>query len=314
MEINELNRRAMGGTELMAKRLEESLPKELLDKFQIICSRIRTLDPNKKRILWLHDLPNDPESACLKDKELLKQFSAIVFCSNWQYEQYSNFFDFTGINTVVINNGIKPIDVSLKDKTNPKDGIKLIYHTTPHRGLSVLLPVFLKLQEKYNITLDVYSSFKIYGWEERDKEYQDLFDICRNHDKIQYHGTVSNQEIREALKKTHIFAYPCIWPETSCLSVIEAMSAMNMVVTTNLAVLPETTGRLVCLLPVKNTFEELASGYEIALESIIQKHLYDYDSILHVTSCGKQYIDAIHNWNTIREYWKFLLEGILERG
>ena len=37
------------------------------------------------------------------------------------------------------------------------------------------------LQEYNNIELDVYSSFKIYGWEERDEQYKEVFDFCKQH-------------------------------------------------------------------------------------------------------------------------------------
>ena len=57
MELNELNKNAMGGTELMMKRLHDSIDQDLLDRFQIIGSRVRELKEDKVRILWLHDLP-----------------------------------------------------------------------------------------------------------------------------------------------------------------------------------------------------------------------------------------------------------------
>jgi hypothetical protein len=52
---------AMGGTEMMNKGLKDRVSSDLLEQFQIICSRVRELD-DKPRILWLHDLWNDPEA------------------------------------------------------------------------------------------------------------------------------------------------------------------------------------------------------------------------------------------------------------
>ena len=62
VEINEASKNTKGGTELMAERLREAIPFELLDKFQIIPSRVRSLDESKVRVFWCHDLPNDGES------------------------------------------------------------------------------------------------------------------------------------------------------------------------------------------------------------------------------------------------------------
>ena len=70
--------------------------------------------------------------------------------------------------SIILRNAIDPIEVGEK----PKDTIRLIYHSTPHRGLELLVPVFEKLCETHDdIELDVYSSFKIYGWEERSEEH-----------------------------------------------------------------------------------------------------------------------------------------------
>ena len=91
IESNELDRNAMGGTELMKYGLYERLPKELLEKFQIIPSRVRDIDPDRIPILWNHDLAGDPETLHLKGvkAEDLK-FKKLVFVSHWQLQQFQN--------------------------------------------------------------------------------------------------------------------------------------------------------------------------------------------------------------------------------
>jgi UDP-glucose:(glucosyl)LPS alpha-1,2-glucosyltransferase len=111
MEKNELNKNARGGTELMQERLHSSIPKELLDQFQIIPSRVRDLDPDKKKILWLHDLPNDPESAHLADADLRKRFDKIVCVSDWQMQLYNLISGVPYSECVVIKNAIYPIEM-----------------------------------------------------------------------------------------------------------------------------------------------------------------------------------------------------------
>ena len=65
-----------GGTEQMYEGLMERLPSDLLDQFNIICSRVRegSVKPDKKNILWLHDTFDDPESEHLKDTKSLERF------------------------------------------------------------------------------------------------------------------------------------------------------------------------------------------------------------------------------------------------
>ena len=64
---NEVNQTSMGGTELMMEKLISELGEDVLKTFQIIPSRVRELDENKIRVLWCHDLPQDPESHHLKN-------------------------------------------------------------------------------------------------------------------------------------------------------------------------------------------------------------------------------------------------------
>ena len=308
VEVNELNKNARGGTELMQERLHKSIPEQLLNKFQIIPSRVRELDPDKKKILWLHDLPHDPESEHLKDPELRKRFSKIVAVSDWQMQMYNIISGVPYAESFVIKNAIDPIPVEKKEYNGT---VNLIYHTTPHRGLEILIPVFEELSRIHdNIHLDVYSSFSIYGWEERDKQYQQLFDRCRNHPKITYHGAVTNEEIRQALVKSHIFAYPSIWPETSCLAAIEAMSAMNLVVCPNFAALAETCSNFAMMYQFnenKNLHAvQFAHTLDIAIKTVIQNRGTTYPYL----DFQKQYFDYFYSWDKRKGEWLALLNSL----
>ena len=86
---NELDKNAMGGTELMKYGLFDRIDKNLLDKFQIIPSRFRGLEKGKIPIYWVHDLAQDPEMQHLKDGGWEK-FEKIVCVSHWQRQQIQN--------------------------------------------------------------------------------------------------------------------------------------------------------------------------------------------------------------------------------
>ena len=234
---NELTQNAMGGTEMMAIGMQKRIPQELLKNFQIIHSRTRELRDDLKKILVCHDLAGDPEVSHLK-YDGYKKYDKLVFVSQWQFQQYHDYLGVPYSYSHILKNAIEPI----VEHKKPNDGkIRIIYHTTPHRGLTLLYPIFDALSKQHdNIELDVYSSFKIYGWEQRDEPYKALFDQLKQHPKIRYHGSVSNKEVRKALQSAHIFAYPSIWQETSCIALIEAMSAGCLCVHPNYAALSET--------------------------------------------------------------------------
>lgn len=241
IDENETSKNANGGTEITTRELFDLLSPEELEGVQIITSRVRTLSPDKIRIYHLHDLPQDPEASHLRRPESRDRFDRLVFVSNWQYQQFRNELDIPySLQSRVIENGVVPI--SLVEKSDPRTTpIRLIYTPTPHRGLEILIPVFEHLCTLFDfIELDVYSSFALYGWQERDNQYQALFDRCKNHPKIRYHGAVDQTTIRAAYQNAHIFAYPSIWPETSCRCLIESMMAGCLCVHPNFAALTDT--------------------------------------------------------------------------
>jgi glycosyltransferase involved in cell wall biosynthesis len=235
-------RDAAGGTELMMKRVIEIIPEELQDDFIIIPQRLRDnhTDSKKKKILWLHDLAEDPESAHLKDPKSRERFAKFVFPSNWAMWEFHQKLGVPYEDSVVIQNAIEPIEVHEKPKTDKK---KIIYFSTPHRGLNLLESVVRVMEDARNdFEVDVYSSFKLYGRDEQDEhpEFQSLYGRLQELKSVNYHGTVSNDEIRKALLETHILAYPSTYLETSCLVAIEAMAAGCMAVVPNWGALPET--------------------------------------------------------------------------
>jgi len=309
IERNELNMNSKGGTELLQERLYDgSVPRELLEQFQIVFSRVRELDANKKKIFYAHDLPEDPESSRLSDPMFRKKFEKFVFVSNWQMEQYAEKRGVEYSRSMVIKNSINPIDTSNRTKS---DKIRLIYHSTPHRGLNILIPIYLKLLETNpDIELDVYSSFKLYGWEDRDNQYEDLFEICRNHPNIKYHGTATNEEVRQALLNADIFAYPSIWKETSCLCLIEAMSAGLLCIHPNLAALPETGMGLTWMYQWSEDINIHANSFYQVLNQGIEVMRNQREAIEADLHLQKIQVDRVHSWKNKSFEWTALLNSL----
>jgi glycosyltransferase involved in cell wall biosynthesis len=307
---NELSCKSKGGTELMQERIYGGgISRSLLENTEIHFSRVRDVDSAKNQILTLHDLPEDPESSRLSDPMYRKKFDKFVFVSSWQMEQYNNVRGVPYSDSVVIKNSIEPIDTTTKTVDDEK--IRLIYTPTPHRGLEILVPVFLKLAETDpNITLDVYSSFKLYGWEQRDQQYEELFEICRQHPQINYYGSVSNDELRAALLNADIFAYPSIWKETSCLCLIEAMSAGLLCIHPNLAALPETSMGLTWMYQWSEDKNQHANHFYQVLAQGINVMRNQRDIISQDLYLQKIQTDRVHNWNAKAQEWAGLLESL----
>ena len=303
MEKNELNKNAKGGTELMANRLYEYVDHKLLDEFQVVQSRVRELDSKKKKIYWVHDLAGDPEVQHLKDGGW-KKFDQIVFVSHWQQQMYNLYLGVPFSAGIVLQNAIKPIE----DHEKPNDKIRLIYYSTPHRGLELLYPAFDELCKHYDdVELTVYSSFGLYGWPQRDEPYKKLFEALEAHPNIRYSGAVSNKHIRNELKNHHIFAYPSIWQETSCLCLIEAMGAGLECVHSSLAALPETSMGLTRMYQYTEDMQHHVNMFYQALVNAVEvqkqmKPNYQVQKLL---------TNHRYNWETRAKEWTNLLTSLL---
>lgn len=307
IEKNNLNKNANGGTELVTRGILERINLEEFEGVQLITSRVRELKKRHKKILHLHDLAGDPEVQHLKSDLSRNRFSKLVFCSNWQYESYRNQLSVPWDDkSTVIANGIEPLGL----KSKPTDKIRLIYTSTPHRGLEILVPVFEHLYKQFDgqIELDVFSSFNIYGWPERDAPYEELFERCRQHPGINYHGFQPNSVVREALEKAHIFAYPSIWQETFCIALAEAMSAGCLCVHPNLAALPETSGGLTVMYDGNQNPNEHAQVFAhtlaYAIENIRQN---DMTPLLRYI---KSFADTRYSWTNVIYKWQSLLNSL----
>jgi UDP-glucose:(glucosyl)LPS alpha-1,2-glucosyltransferase len=311
METNEFSRKANGGTELMLRRLHNTLDPALLAQFQIIPSRIRQIDPDRKTILWLHDVPN-AETEKLADAEYRKQFSKLVMVSDWQMHIFNIAIHLPFSECEVIRNGIEPIE--LHSKPDADECINIIYHTTPHRGLNLLLAAFERLSAAMgNLHLHVYSSFAAYGIPESDEPYLHLFEWCREHPHVTYHGFQPNDVVRRALQTSHIFAYPCVWPETSCISAIEAMSAGNLVVAPNYGGLIDTCNRWAFDYQWAENENDHLTNFTAALTEAIIACRSQKARIAEHIAAQKAFTDRFYNWSLLAPKWDRLLRRLAAR-
>ncbi len=291
----------------MLRGLHQRLPADLIEQFQIIPSRVRQLDLAKKRILWLHDLPEDPESARVGEEWYRNQFDAIVCVSDWQMHRYNLIKGLPYKDSIVFANAIEPIQLIEK----PKDRINFIYHTTPHRGLEILVPVFKNVVQQFpdlNLHLDVYSSFNAYGWPERDDPYKALFAEIEAHPNMTYHGFQPNEVVREALQKAHYFAYPNIWLETSCIALMEAMSAGCVCLHPNVGALPETGGGITRTYQWNEDLNDHARVFHSCIAALLANKEHERPEYGEIFPMLANYR---FNWSKRAKQWEGMLQHLL---
>ena len=302
-----LSKNSKGGTEMMRGRLLNYVNKDLLDKVAIHFSRPRELYKDVPNILYCHDLVGDPENKILKDGGWEK-FDHIVFVSHWQRDQYIMVFGIPYSKCSVIPNAIE-LEYSFEEKQTDK--IRFIYHTTPHRGLQLVYPIFEALAREFdNIHLDVFSSFKIYGWEQRDEKYKDLFDKIKSHPNMTYHGSKSNEVVLKALKESHVFLFPSIWMETSCIAMLEAIRSGCIVIHPSYGALPETANGTTVMYDYNEDYQmHAAISYDIARNILLnQKQNKNLFNQITANSAFELPYNSISNFTSS---WDSVLKRVL---
>jgi glycosyltransferase involved in cell wall biosynthesis len=301
-----------GGTEILKEQLLAQLPKESLEGINLIGSICNPtlVEKDKINILWQHLSYDQPNVYNMRDRKFVDSIDYFIYVSHWQYNKFREVYKIPEYKSFVIKNATHAFEpVEKKQLMITSDKIKLLYTSTPWRGLAVLIKAIEILNKKReDFEVDIYSSTKIYGsiFDENEKDkFTALFDKCKNTPNVNYHGYTFNGEIRKAVQDAHIYAYPSIFEETSCLAVIEAMAAGCHVVTTNYGTLPETCGEFATMIEFDSSGQNLIERYAETLNSVIDNYrnnLYKDDLEMQIKYYNKNY-----SWETrIQEWINFL--------
>jgi glycosyltransferase involved in cell wall biosynthesis len=282
-----------GGTEILRDNLLKRINLSLSTNLIISDARKALIDPTKRNILWQH--LNTNENAVSELKETKDQYDLIVFVSEWQRTKFIQEFGVSPSKSIVIKNAIEPIRIVPK-QTKP---IKLIYTSTPWRGLEVLMKLYPRILG--DISLSVYSSTIIYGnhfSKSIGDQFNYLYNICRTTPRCDYKGYALNQAVRFALTNHNILAYPSVFEETSCLAAIEAGAAGCEIVTTNFGALKETCGPYAKYVEVN---QNLVESYEKVLQKTIDE--YDPNRAKEISN----YFNDNYSWDVRIKQWREIL-------
>lgn len=228
--------KSAGGTENMARNFMKYVPADSYQNFQIHISKLtQPIIDGKKQILWAMD------NHCDQDSPVgLYNWDWYVFISDWQRGQYIREHGIPFEKTSVIENIIDYVpDLSIE---KPKDKINFVYASVPDRGLDVLYETFDLLTKKYdNLHLTVFSSYKLYAWNDMEHLHQALYEKIKAHKNMTYRGFAPDyNDVIKAKYDAHFFLYPCTWLENSCISLIESLACGCVCIHTDFSAMPET--------------------------------------------------------------------------
>jgi len=275
--------KSVGGTENMARNFMKYVPVDSYQNFQIHISKLtQPIIDGKKQILWAMDNHCDQDSPVR-----IYSWDWFVFISDWQRGQYIREHGIPFEKTSIIENIIDFVpDLSVE---KPKDKINFVYASVPDRGLDVLYDVFDLLCQKYdNLHLTVFSSYKLYAWNDMEYLHQELYEKIKAHKNMTYRGFVPDyNDVIKAKYDAHFFLYPCTWLENSCISLIESLACGCVCIHTDFSAMPETAaGRSVLYDMPLDRASHIQKCFDLTSELIdkyiaTQKLPNDYERLLY---------------------------------
>lgn len=225
---------------------------------------LRAQLPSARLVLWTQHATTQPVMRKLEQPAIRGAWDAIVCVSDWQRRSVIEELGVDPARVAVIRNAIAPafegLFASAEDLAAAKVGpMRLAYTSAPYRGLEFLPRIFPAFRDAHSdATLEVYSSMSVYmeSADEDRGEYGAIYDELAAMAGVEYAGSLPQPELARRLRGAHVLAYPNVFPETSCISAMEAMAAGMLVVTSDLGALPETTSGFGRLVPVDVALDE----------------------------------------------------------
>jgi len=300
-----------GGSELYYKNLLKHTGQDWQSRINLVLSfcNMQLIDPNRINVVLQELMHNEDAVAGMDDLEYVDKIDHFVYVSQWQLDRYKERFNIDHVNNHIIRNAVPAIPYIPKSEGK----IRLIYTSTPYRGLDVLLDS-IELINRNDIELHVYSSNVIYGTgysKSIGTRFDHLFNRCRTMPNVVYKGWAMNKAIQQAVQQAHIHAYPSTFEETSCMAVMETGMAGCKIVTTNLGALPETCGPWATYVDYKygNDRKKLVESYA----EVLNKEIDNYWQNSHNLINQSQWFNAQYSWETRAPEWIEFFRKICEK-
>ena len=161
---------------------------------------------------WVHDIWLAQDS---KTRIYVEQMDSFMVLSPWHKEFFSQHHDVPEEKIWTTKNGLDLERFADTLKTLDKDPHRLIYSSSPDRGLDVLLNTFPKIRERVpEANLHVFYGFD--NWskaiEERgskeQKVWRDSIIDALEQPGVHYHGRIDQTQLAQEYMKAKVWAYP----------------------------------------------------------------------------------------------------------
>ena len=240
-------------------------------------------------LFWIHNNISQfiPQvGRILNNKSVRNQTKGIIAVSEYQKRVLAQELDLPLSMITVIPNAIETITPN-PDKFKNINKVKIVHASSQDRGLKVLMDAIPLMEEDFE--LNIFNDF-----------YPDLPHSYNldgvNDPRVNFYGKTPRKTLYKFFADAHIHAYPSTYPETSCLTQMEALSAGCYTVHSDLGALPETSMGYGNMIPFKDlTPERYAKELDKAIR-MIKENGYDFTEQVQAIQDNFTWDKAKQNW------------------
>lgn len=227
-----------------------------------------------RRYLWVHDVCAIDAADAQGDRvrRHYPRLDRVVCLSEWHREAFAAHHGVSPERIVVARNGVDPERFA---RPVERRRHRLIYSSSPDRGLDTLLAIFPRLRaELPDAELHVFYGFdnwdRALSWRNRPEEraWRRAIETALDQPGVVYHGRVGQARLAEELLRSDLWLYPTRFTETYCITALEAQMAGVACVCSDLGALRSTVGERGVLLPgdaYTEEYQERAVRESVAL-------------------------------------------------
>jgi glycosyltransferase involved in cell wall biosynthesis len=153
----------------------------------------------------------------------------------------------------------------------------------------------------------------VYQVPNADDDFRVLYDLARALPGVEYLGSLPQTALAPALAEADVLAYPNTFAETSCISVMEAMAAGCLVVTSKLGALPETAAGFGILMDALTDAVSMAREFTKVLVGVIRMARERPDQFEEGLQRQQAYARSTYSWPVRAREWEQALEQMCRR-
>lgn len=243
--------------------------------------------PGNVRVLWLHDMPQNPNLQVGADLIVaLSQPHAAAWGlldpNAWDPERL-----------LIEGDGV---DTTLFTGREVRDTNRLIWASNPDRGLYLAAKIFREqlLPRWPDLKLHVYGRYSIYGWPEAAERPFLPPSVWMRDGSIVLHDSLPRLALARQLMSSWCLWYPTFWPETYCMMALEAQCAGTPVVTTPVGSLPEVVKGGIVTMDLVNAISQLRNAARWK----------------KLSTAGQDYA-ALHSWAIVAAHWETAIGRVM---